>query len=203
MKLSKKLPHEAEQIIRMTLKEAEMISGRSLQDDTINAMIRFLMEDIKTKFSWLTIQYLKEALHKGLASDYKYLDYKTVCKWLYDFKNSPEMSLKIALESPLVPADVPEWMPVNWYMEANKAYKRYCDGNTNTAYLNTGVYSRMFVDGFIKMNAYQKYYKPTGDEGYDIIQVEQAQRKVIGEVFADMKLNNRQYVYSPEQYFKQ
>lgn len=200
--LHKMLPHDCERTLRIVISEAEMISGRTLQDGTIDTIVKFLNEDIHTKFKWLTFNYLKEAIRKGLSSEYKYLDYKTICKWLYEYKNAPEMSLKIALESPLVPADVPEWMPINWYMEANKAFKRYCNGNTNTAYLHTGIYSRLYMDGYITMNAYHKYYKPQQGTDYDIIQVQQAQRRIIGETFADMKSHNREYIYSPDQYFK-
>lgn len=199
--LHKMLPHDCERTLKIVMNEAEMISGRNLQDGAIDTIIKFLMEDIHTKFKWLTFSYLKEAIRIGLSSEYKYLDYKTICKWLYDFKYSPEMALKIALDSPLVNMDTPEWMPINWQMEVNKAFHRFKKNGGSTQYFHSALYSRMFTDGYIRMHQYHEYYKPEG-ENFDIVKINRAQRKVLADVFQRFKDEGVEYIYNPNQFFK-
>jgi len=200
--LCRLMPHEAETAIKMALNEAEMIAGRNLNDEQKGAILRFLMDDIKTKFSWLTVQYLNQAIRNGLSSDFKYLDYKTICKWFWDFKNSPEMSLKIHLNSPLVPTSVPEFMPVNWYMETNKAYFKYCNGELNTNQINTAIYSRLLLDGYFRINTYKNYYYHEEKAQIDIEKVQDAQRRIVIDVFKELQTNQVEFIYSPTQYFK-
>lgn len=199
--LHKTLPHDLERTLRIVMNEAEMISGRSLQDGAIDTIIKFLTEDIQTKFRWLTFNYLKEAIRIGLSSDYKYLDYKTICKWLYDFKSSPEMALKIALESPLVNMDTPESAPINWQMEVNKAFHRYKKNGGKTQYFHAALYSRLFMDGYIKMHDYHRYHMPEGED-FDIVQINIAQRKVLADVFERFKNEGIEHIYNPNQFFK-
>ncbi len=200
--LCRLIPHEAEIAIKMALNEAEMIAGRNLNEEQKGAIVRFLMDDIKTKFSWLTVQYLNQAIRNGLSSDFKYLDYKTICKWFWDLKNSPEMSLKIHLNSPLVPIYVPEFMPVNWYMETNKAYYKYCNGDLNTNQINTAIYSRLLLDGYFKINTYKNYYYHEEKAQIDIEKVQDAQRMIVIDVFKELQVNQVEFIYSPTQYFK-
>jgi hypothetical protein len=179
-----------------------MIAGRNLNDEQKGAILRFLSDDIKTKFSWLTVQYLNQAIRNGLSSDFKYLDYKTICKWFWDFKNSPEMSLKIHLNSPLVPIYVPEFMPVNWYMETNKAYYKYCNGDLNTNQINTAIYSRLLLDGYFRINTYKNYYYHEEKADIDIQKVQDAQRRIVVDVFKELQMNQVEFIYPPTQYFK-
>ena len=200
--ISKLLPHEAETAIKSALNEAEMIAGRSLSDEQKSTIIRFLLDDVKTKFNWLTVPYLNQAIRNGLSSDFKYLDYKTICKWFWDFKNSPEMSLKIHLNSPLTPTNVPEFMPVNWYMETNKAYYKYCNGDLNTNQINTAIYSRLLLDGYYKINTYKRYYFHEEKAEIDIERVWDAQRKIVVDTFRELQMNGVEFIYSPNQFFK-
>jgi len=124
----KLLPHEAETAIKSALNEAEMIAGRNLTDEQKSTIIRFLLDDVKTKFNWLTVPYLNQAIRNGLSSDFKYLDYKTICKWFWEFKNLPEMRLKIILNTPLTPTNVAIYsrLLLDGYFKIN-TYKRYYD----------------------------------------------------------------------------
>jgi hypothetical protein len=190
------LPHEQESIILATISEAELVSGRSLDKEQKEGIKNIFINDLKGKFKWVTPEYLHRAVQSGMATEFKYLDLKTIYKWLWDIKNSPEMRLKIALESPLIPANEPEWKNINWQMETNKAFNRFITGG-NIDWLNTGVYSRMLLDGFIQLNAYQKYY-----EGEDIYKIQAAQRKIVKEKFKEFQDLGWKLIYDPNQFFK-
>jgi hypothetical protein len=198
----KLLPHEAETAIKSALNEAEMIAGRNLTDEQKSTIVRFLLDDVKTKFNWLTVPYLYQAIRNGLSSDFKYLDYKTICKWFWEFKNLPEMRLKIILNTPLTPTNVPEFMPVNWFMEVNKAYYKFCNGELYENHINTAIYSRLLLDGYFKINTYKRYYDHEEKADIDIERVWQAQRKIVLDQFAEFKMQGAEYIYSPNQYLK-
>jgi len=183
--ISKLLPHEAETAIKSALNEAEMIAGRSLSDEQKSTIIRFLLDDVKTKFNWLTVPYLNQAIRNGLSSDFKYLDYKTICKWFWEFKNLPEMRLKIILN-----------------MEVNKAYYKFCNGELYENQINTAIYSRLLLDGYFKINTYKRYYDHEEKANIDIEKVRQAQRKIVLDQFAEFKMQGAEYIYSPNQYLK-
>lgn len=196
------LPNDQASLVLQNINEAELISGRTLPQEQKDVMIRFFMDDLKGRFAWVTPQYLNEAIKAGLATDFKYFDYKTLCKWLWEYKQSDEMRLKISLESPLVSIDTPEYETINWHMETNKAYYRFKNNGLSEFNINAAVYSRLFMDGFIEINAYQRYYKEPDGVNYDIERVHRAQRKIVLEAFQMFKDQGWQYIYNPNHYFK-
>lgn len=196
------IPTDQHSIVMQNINEAELISGRTLPSEQKETMIRFFMDDLSNKFSWVTPLYLNQAIKNGLGTEFKYFDYKTLCKWLWEYKQSDEMRLKIALESPLVQIDTPEWETINWHMETNKAYHRFKTGGLSEFNINAAVYSRLFMDGFIEINAYHRYYKEPDGVSYDLEKVARAQRKIVLEAFQLFKDAGREYIYNPNQYFK-
>lgn len=194
------IPSDQHSIVMQNINEAELISGRTLPTEQKETLIRFFLDDLNYKFSWVTPQYLNQAIKNGLGTDFKYFDYKTLCKWLWEYKQSDEMRLKIALESPLVQIDTPEYETINWHMETNKAYHRFKTGGLSEFNINAAIYSRLFVDGYIELNAYQRFYHTKGD--YDLEQVYRAQRKIVLEAFQQFKDSGVEFIYNPNQYFK-
>lgn len=183
------------QTVKGAIAEAEMVGGRTIPEEQKNGIISYLCEDLKGKFAWVTSEYLRESFNRGLSSDFKYLDLKTIYKWLWDYKNAPEMKVKIAMESPLVSIDVPEWESINWQMEVNKCFSRFKRGQKDCRFWNAATYGRLLLDGFIKLHAYREFYT-----GEDVFLIYEAQRKTVAKFFAQN--DNFNFIYDPNQFIK-
>jgi hypothetical protein len=87
-------------------------------------------------------------------------------------------------------------------METNKAYFKYCNGDLNTNQINTAIYSRLLLDGYFRINTYKNYYYHEEKAQIDIEKVQDAQRRIVVDVFKELQLNQVEFIYSPTQYFK-
>jgi hypothetical protein len=156
----------------------------------------FVMKKSKKRISQSE---LITVFEKGVAGEYgKFIqaDPQTLLGWIDKYvskKNSSQNYLELGLLDKRTHVTSPKYHSKmqDWEKEANRCFTAFINGVSEENF-HPHVYDRMLLDHKITMNAYLKYFKPTGNETEDVMA---AKQKILRDCFIGYKKLGYTVVY--------